>query len=220
MKGALLSVLLPISAAASGPVAGVAVSVQGTPVSSSLSKGAKPIKVNSFIYEGDTVKTGPGECVGIAFVGGAELRIRPDSGFLIENGGGRMTASVETKGGQAWARLIHGKAAMQVRTPLGAVAIRGAEAEVSFRERLLVKVYQGMADVMNPYGKASLLAGQMARVEGADQAPKMPAVLRPDEIETWQAGCKGKGVAPVAPIAPAAPWSQPGGQIKIKLRKK
>ncbi|PMU97917.1 hypothetical protein C1X82_35000, partial [Pseudomonas sp. GP01-A11] len=81
----------------------------------------KRAKVNDLVREGDTLKTGHGERVGVAFTGGAELRVNEDSQFTVQNGGNaEKPASVFSALGDAWTRLVsgHGGPGIELRSPV------------------------------------------------------------------------------------------------------
>lgn len=184
--GAVLSVCIQ-AAPTPRPVAGVVVDVRGKPTLKAASDGKSGrAKLNQFVYNGDSLKTGKGEAAAIAFVGGAEMRINENSEFVIDSGGGAKPTSVSTKVGQAWTRLLHGKSQMEVHTPLAVAAVRGTEADVDVDKRLSVKVYEGLVDVQNQYGTQSLRAGMMTEVAGAGQAPQAPRTMKPEDYAKWQ----------------------------------
>ncbi len=181
-------------AAAAAPVAGVVIVLQGKPQSQFPGrKDFKPMKMGQFVYEGETVQTRAGERVSVAFTGGAEVRINENSTFVVKSGGGQKPTSLSTTIGQAWTRLLHGKAGLSIRTPTAVCAVRGTEADVESAEVTTVKVYEGLVDVMNEQGKQSLTAGQMTSA-AAGQAPAPPRTLRPEDKGTWQDGMKPVGV--------------------------
>ncbi len=116
------------AASAPRPVAGVIVDVKGKPsVTRSADGKTGTLKMRDFVYDGDAIKTGSGDRAALAFVGGAEMRINESSEFTVETGGGSKPTSVYTKAGQAWTRLLHGKAGMNVRSPLAVASVRGTD---------------------------------------------------------------------------------------------
>lgn len=179
-------------ARAAAPVAGVVISIEGKPeFQRAGEKTFKPLKFNEMLREGDTVKTGGGMRVAVAFVGGAELRINEDSTFVLESGGGSKPTSVFTKFGNAWTRLLHGKSDMRVRTPTAVAAVRGTEADVNYGDGpMTVKVYEGFVDVMNEKGTTALKAGQQTSVAGAGSAPEAAKDMTAQDYGTWQNGLK------------------------------
>jgi ferric-dicitrate binding protein FerR (iron transport regulator) len=179
-------------ARAETPTAGIVISLEGKPsVRRVGAKSFSPVKLNDMLKEGDEVKTGHGMRVGIAFVGGAELRINEDSVFRMENGGGSQPTSVFTSIGDAWTRLISGNAKIQVRTPTAVCAVRGTEADVSYNAGPMnVKVYDGHVDVINSKGTTQLHAGQQTSVAGSGSAPQPAKAMTPADYGTWQNGLK------------------------------
>lgn len=172
-------------------VAGVVVSLEGRPQVQSAGKAAyRRLKLNDLVYEGDSLKTGPGEKLGVAFTAGAEMRINENSVFVVQSGGGAKPASVMTTLGDAWARLISGHAGFTVRSPIAVAAVRGTEADIDVGSRMDVKVYEGLVDVMNDKGKTSLKAGQQSSVAGAGVAPTVAKAMAPADYRTWQNGLK------------------------------
>jgi hypothetical protein len=173
------------------PVAGVVIAVQGKPL---LRKAGRQefgaLKRDAFIYEGDMLKTGAQDRAAVAFTGGAEVRLAENSNFTVEAGGGRGATLLRTAGGQAWTRLLHGLAGLEIRTPEAVCSVRGTEADVESRERLTVKVYDGHVDVFNDKGRQSLFAGQMTQVAGAQSAPQPPREMGAGEKGTWQDAIK------------------------------
>lgn len=176
------------AAAAAAPVAGVVVSLEGRPESKTGSQSYKRMKVNQIVYEGDLVKTDRGERVGIAFVGGAELRINENSVFEIQSGGGAKPVSVKTRLGDVWTRLIGKHSGILIRTPAAVAAVRGTECDVNVNERVDVKVYDGHVDLTNDKGTTALRAGQQASVAGAGEAPSAAQAMAKSDYGTWQNG--------------------------------
>lgn len=179
------------AARAAGTVAGVVISMEGKPkVRPAGGKAYKPVKLNAFVNEGDSLKTDKGERLGIAFVGGAELRINENSVFEVQSGGGTKPASVMTLFGDAWTRLLHGHSGMEVHSPVAVAAVRGTEADIDVGDHMAVKVYEGLVDVMNGKGTTSLKAGQQTSVAGAGQAPAPARAMSPQDYGSWQNGLK------------------------------
>ena len=174
------------------PTAGVVTSVEGKPeVKRVGAKTSGALKLNDILNEGDTVKTGPATRVGIAFVGGAELRINENSTFKMLNGGGDKPTSVFTALGNAWTRLLSGNARIEVRTPAAVCAVRGTEADVNIAGGpMTVKVYEGHVDVMNDKGTTALHAGELTQVAGSGAAPQAARAMTPQDYATWQNALK------------------------------
>lgn len=188
---ALLAVAVAAFCAAASyaaPVAGVVVSLEGRPESKAGSASYKRMKLNQIVHEGDVVKTDKGERVGIAFVGGAELRINENSVFEIQSGGGAKPVSVKTRLGDVWTRLIGKHSGILIRTPAAVAAVRGTECDVNVNERVDVKVYDGHVDLTNEKGSTSLRAGQQASVAGAGEAPSAAQAMAKNDYGTWQNG--------------------------------
>jgi hypothetical protein len=174
--------------AAAAPVAGIVVSVEGKPESKVPGGSYKRMKVNQMVHDGDIVRTEKGERVGIAFVGGAELRINENSEFEIQSGGGAKPVSVKTRLGDVWTRLIGKHSGIQIRTPAAVAAVRGTECDVNVNERVDVKVYDGHVDLENEKGSTRLVAGQQASVAGVGEAPTAAQKMAPSDYGTWQNG--------------------------------
>jgi hypothetical protein len=193
---ALLLIAAAAIAKAASPVAGVVISIEGKPeFKKNDAKAFKPLKLNEMLSEGDTVRTGAGTRVGVAFVGGAELRINENSSFKMESGGGAKPTSVFTEFGNAWTRLLHGKSGIQVRTPSAVAAVRGTEADVDQGAGpMTVKVYEGFVDVINPKGTTALRAGQQTSVAGAGSAPGAARAMSASDYGTWQNALKAKDI--------------------------
>jgi ferric-dicitrate binding protein FerR (iron transport regulator) len=200
------------------PTAGVVISVEGKPLARRAgAKSFRPVKVNDMLHEGDEVKTGRGSRVGIAFIGGAELRINENSVFTVRNGGGSRPTSVFTRLGEAWARLISGAAQIEVRTPEAVCAVRGTEADVSAGGGpMLVKVYEGHVDLMNSKGRTALHAGQMSSVAGAGQAPRPASAMSPQDYGTWQNGLKAADLSKSLKLLDAAAVKTRSLELKMK----
>jgi hypothetical protein len=206
LASAGLLILATATAFAAAPVAGVVISFEGKPeVQRAGEKDFRPLKFNEMLHEGDRVKTGHGVRVGIAFVGGAELRINEDSIFKMESGGGSKPTSVFTEFGNAWTRLLHGRSGMQVRTPNAVAAVRGTEADVNLGSGpLTVKVYEGFVDVMNDKGTTALRAGQQTQVAGGGQAPQAAQAMSAQDYGTWQNALKAADLKKSLKILEAA----------------
>lgn len=197
-----VAVLAATSAAALAapkrPVAGVVVAIDGRPeLKAKGEEKFKRLRINDFVYEGDSVKTDEGEKVAIAMIGGAEVRINENSVFEMESGGGRQSASLKTTLGQAWTRMLHGMAGIRVKTPMAVAAVRGTEADIDLEDpnRLAVKVYDGHVDLTNPEGTktmAQLRAGQMSEV--GDGGASAPRSMSQADYGTWQDGLQAKNM--------------------------
>lgn len=173
------------------PVAATVTDMKGHPQVKQEGQSFRPLKRQDSVYEGDVIKTGPGDLASLAFLGGVELRINANSQFTVQaGGGGQRPPSVFTQFGQAWTRLLHGKSGMQVRTPVAVCSVRGTEADVEMSDRMMVKVYEGLVDVANDKGTQSLRAGQLTSVAGADSAPQAPKAMDAKDYGTWQNSLK------------------------------
>ncbi len=183
---AVASAVMPMRARAENPVAGVVIAVEGHPQVKVVGKeDYKGVKMNQLIHDGDTLKTEKGDRVGVAFVGGAEMRINENSVFVVQSGGGTKPTTVYTSLGDAWTRLISGHNGIQVKSPVAVAAVRGTEADIDVSDRMGVKVYEGIVDVMNDKGKTSLQAGQQTSA-GAGAAPAAARAMSPQDYKTWQ----------------------------------
>jgi hypothetical protein len=203
--------------AAAAPVAGVVISLEGHPQVVRASGKIYPLKLNDILNEGESVKTGPKTRVGIAFVGGAELRINENSTFKLVSGGGDKPTSVFTELGNAWTRLMKGNARIEVRTPSAVCAVRGTEADVkSGAGPMTVKVYEGHVDVSNDKGKTELAAGQLTQVAGADAAPMAARAMTPKDYETWQKSLKAPNVSKSLQLLNAAALKRRSLDLKMK----
>ena len=218
MAGLLVLTAASAFAAAAPPVAGVVISYEGKPeVQRAGEKDYKALKFNDMLREGDRVKTGHGVRVGIAFVGGAELRINEDSIFKMESGGGSKPTSVFTEFGNAWTRLLHGRSGMRVRTPNAVAAVRGTEADVNLGSGpLTVKVYEGFVDVMNDKGTTALKAGQQTSVAGGGQAPQPAQTMSASDYGTWQNALKAADLGKSLKILDAASVKQRTLDLNMK----
>lgn len=196
VRAAALAAAMAFAAAAAWAaqtVAGVVISVEGSPkIKIAGAERFVKAKLNMLVREGDTLKTEKGEKMGIAFTGGAEMRLNENSQFVVETGGGAKPASVMTTFGDAWARLISGHSGFNVRSPVAVAAVRGTEADINVSDHMDVKVYEGFVDVMNDKGKTQLKAGQQSSVAGAGAAPAPAKAMTPADYGTWQNGLKPK----------------------------
>lgn len=175
-------------------VAGVVIDVKGKPVVARQgSTKWRRLRNNRYVYEKDTIKTAKGERVAIAFIGGAEVRVNEKSEFVVNSGGGRKRTSLFTKAGQAWTRMLHGRAGLDIRTPVAVAAVRGTEADVDIRDRMTVKVYEGHVNVNNQHGSQSLTAGMMTNVTGGS-APAAPRRMSASDYTSWQTGLDPKNL--------------------------
>jgi hypothetical protein len=196
---AALAVLLCLGSAparaAGEVVAGVVIVIKGAPsIKRRGASDAKPLKLNQYVNEGDTLVTKAGEFASIAFIGGAEVRISESSNFVVEAGGGAKPTQLFTDIGKAWTRLLTGHAGINIRTPTAVAAVRGTEADVESGDHTTVKVYEGFVDVYNDHGKQALTAGQMTHVASAQAAPEPPKTMTDADKQNWQDALKGQGV--------------------------
>ena len=205
---------------AASPVAGVVISVEGKPqFQRAGAKDFRALKFNEMLNEGDTIKTGHGVRVAVAFVGGAELRINEDSVFRMESGGGSKPTSVYTEFGNAWTRLLHGRSGMQVRTPSAVAAVRGTEADVNMGSGpMTVKVYEGFVDVTNDKGTTALKAGQQTQVAAGGQAPAPARAMSAADYGTWQNGLKAANLEKSLKLLDAAAEKSRTLELEMKGR--
>ncbi|MBI5202140.1 MAG: FecR domain-containing protein [Elusimicrobia bacterium] len=193
---ALLAAMAAMPAAAKGPtkpVAGIVVALEGKPeVKRAGSKSYGRLKMNDFVYEGEWLKTGKGERVAVAFIGGAEFKMNENSEFEVQSGGGSgQAASLKTTIGQAWTRMLHGLSGVKVKTPMAVAAVRGTEADIDLDDptRLAVKVYEGHVDLLNASESktlATLAANQMATV--GDGGAVQRRAMGSGDHDSWQDG--------------------------------
>jgi hypothetical protein len=211
--GASFSAALP-------PTAGVVISITGKPQVRRV--GARfdgALRLNDILNEGDTVKTGVNMRVGIAFVGGAEVRINENSSFRLVNGGGEKPTSVFTEFGNAWTRLMRGNARIEVHTPTAVCAVRGTEADVNFGTGpMTVKVYEGHVDVMNDKGTTALHAGEQTQVTGSGVAPQAAKAMTPQDYGTWQNSLKAPDLSRSLKLLNAAAVKNRSLDLKMKDR--
>ena len=193
---ALALFLFHAPAFAAGKVAGMILSVEGKPQVKSGTTAYKPAQLRQNVYEGDSIKTSRGERVSIVFMGGAEMRVNENSVFEIRTGGGAAgargisPASVFTRFGDAWTRMVNPGAHMEVHSPTAVAAVRGTEGDISVEQQMMtVKVYEGLIDVTNDKGKQSLKAGQITTA-AAGQAPEAPRAMTSADYGTWQNSVK------------------------------
>ncbi|MBI5242739.1 MAG: FecR domain-containing protein [Elusimicrobia bacterium] len=173
------------------PVVGVVVALNGKPqLQREGTAKWETLKMNGFVYENDTIKTGPNEQVAMAIMGGAEFRVNENSTYVMESGGGSRPARMMAKLGQAWTKLLHGRSQVEIRSNLAVCSVRGTEADVDVADRLTVKVYEGFVDVANSQGKQSLSAGQMTQVAAPGAAPQPPRAMGQGDYGTWQNNLK------------------------------
>lgn len=205
-------------ASAPAPVAGVVISLEGKPEVVRADGRTATLKINDILREGDTVKTAAKTKVGIAFVGGAELRINENSAFKMVAGGGQKPTSVFTSLGNAWTRLMKGNARIEVRTPSAVCAVRGTEADVRTGGDgpTTVKVYEGHVDVSNDKGTTALHAGQLTQVAGADAAPLAARAMTPKDYENWQKSLKAPNLNKSLKLLNAAALKNRSLELKMK----
>lgn len=183
---AALALGAPSAEAAKSAVAGVVTAAYGKPeVKRSGEERFERVKINAFVYEGDTLRTKRREMVALAFVGGAEMRINEESVFLVEKGGGIMPSRVRTRIGQAWTRLLHGRAQVEIATSQAVASVRGTEADVEAGDRMTVKVYDGYVNVSNEHGSQDVSAGQMTQVGSQGAAPEAPRAMTAADRDPW-----------------------------------
>jgi len=115
------------------------------------------------------------------------VRINENSSFRVP-GGKQRGKEVRLNMGQLWTRMLHKMAKISVRTPTAVAAVRGTEADIEMRDKMTVKVYEGLVDIMNGKGKQSLRAGQMSSVAGAGSAPTAPKKMASSDYSSWQSG--------------------------------
>jgi len=192
MRTALLAFLLglAIPAFTAGPRAVQCVIIALSGKVAVLRAGDKvqvPAKKGDFIYEGDEIITAKGGLASVALTGGAEVRVNADSTLKFGSSAGEAQKT-EMKSGQIWSRLLHGHAQLHVNTGNAVAAVRGTEADIKMRGELTVKVYEGVVDVINAFGKTTLNQGQTTKVTGPDAAPALPQPMAPTDSETWQKG--------------------------------
>lgn len=184
-----LPIIPSVSAAEQSAVQCVVVALKGkVSLLRAGKKVAVPAKKGDFVYEGDTLTTGPDSLADVALTGGAEVRINAKSTFKLDGAAANGTQKGEMNEGQIWSRLLHGHAEFHVTTPNAVAAVRGTEADIDVHGDLTVKVYDGVVDVINSYGRSTLTQGQSTTVHGTSAPPAPPHAMGPGEVGTWQHG--------------------------------
>lgn len=193
LLGAFIAVTPPLCEAAEAkrPVAVIVLAVKVKPQAQyPAASESKRLAKGVMIREGDTLKTGKGDLLSVALVGGPDLRINEDSTVDMESGGGRANASLRIRSGQVWMRTLHGMSTIQVRSDLALCSVRLSQAEldVEVGERMTIKVYKGEVEVFNDKGRWRLGAGETVQVSSVDAPPSEPRALTAQERGAWQKG--------------------------------
>lgn len=150
----------------------------------------RDLVVGQFIYEGDTLRTGPLSRAGITFAGGIENRINANTTIKIQpldlsrRGDG---SSVQIILGKVWSRILRKGAKFRVHTPISVCTVRGTEFETTVMPEggTWVKVYEGVVEFSNEYGSRMLNKNTKSScAPGA--APAVPEVMGGDDRDTWQ----------------------------------
>lgn len=179
-----------------GGAAAIVTAVQGKPVI--LRAGKKEpeaLKRQSIACEGDRIKTGSGDLVALAMMGGVEVRINANSEFTMEDpGGGQKPPTIFTSLGQAFTRRISAGAGIRVRTPPAVAAVRGTEADIYVpnKDRLGVDVFSGEVALERNGREMAKLTKCMSASVSAGQAPKT-GELKDCSAPAWQSGLKVRG---------------------------
>lgn len=189
LLAAALAALAPAEPAlAAGPrAAGMAVFTEGAVRLRRPAQAEAQLAVGDRLYLGDIVETGPASRASLVLVYGSEIRLNENTALEFIPGTASRDA-VKVENGQVWTRLLHHRGGLSIRTPVAVCAVRGTEADVAQGETLTVKVYEGLVDVSNAAGTASLREGQMARVAGPGARPGRPFRLLPGLAGDWQEG--------------------------------
>lgn len=150
----------------------------------------RDLRVGQFIFEGDTLRTGPLSRAGIAFTGGIENRLNANTTIrvqppeLAQHGEG---SNVQMVLGKVWSRLLRKGAKFRVHTPISVCTVRGTEFETTVMPNgsTFVKVYEGVVEFSSEYGSRMLNKNTKSSCEPGG-APAAPAVMIGDDRDTWQ----------------------------------
>ena len=200
------------------PIAGIITSVKGKAhVKRFNEKDTVIVKTGQFVREGDVLRIGPKERASLAFMEGAEVRINENTEFEVTRRGVASHArNIKLALGQVWTRLLNKEADLDVQTRVAVAAVRGTEADIEMKNGMTVKVYEGLVDLMNSYGKQSLSQGQVSQVAGAGAAPSAPRQMSEDEKGKWQEKFKIKNLEEL--LKQLQEQTGASGERKLKLQ--
>lgn len=153
--------------------------------------------MGQFIYEGDTVRTGPASRAGLTYTGAIETRLNANTTIKVE------PAELANKGegdkiqmlfGKVWTKILKKRTKFQIYTPVAVCSVRGTEYETDVEKdgRTDVKVYEGEVELFNNYGSKKVNKNSKSSV-GAGSPPSDPVPLGGGEKETWQEEMNTKG---------------------------
>jgi ferric-dicitrate binding protein FerR (iron transport regulator) len=159
-------------------------------------KSWSEIGSGAFLYETDTVRTGPRSRASILFVDGIETRLNANTTFKLEKKSlqskdkGRM---INLTVGRLWTKLLV-KVKFSIKTPVAVCAVRGTEYEtgVDGNGNTDIRVYSGIVEVSNDYGTVNVNKNSKSSVT-AGNPPEDPVPMGSDDNSNWKDELKTSG---------------------------
>jgi len=148
------------------------------------------LKMGQFVYEGDTVRTGPASRAGITYTGGIENRLNANTTFKVmpeEQAGKGEGNKIEMLFGRIWTKILKKGTKFEIHTPVAVCSVRGTEYETDVENNghTDVKVYEGVVQLSNEYGSKNVSKNSKCSVS-AGSPPAEPTPMGGGEKENWQ----------------------------------
>lgn len=153
-------------------------------------------KPGTFLYEGDSVRTGVGSKVVIIFSNGVEIKINENTQFDLRIAElGKVAEKIRMKKGQGTCSLrARADVEFSIKTPVAVAAVRGTKFDIKVADNgnTTVFVMEGIVGVKNDFGTVQVKENQITNVAGGS-APEPPKEASPEEIKShtdWQQDIK------------------------------
>ncbi len=167
--------------------------VKGTVKVVKPDKQAKTAKRGLRLDAGDRVETDANGFTALIFTDDKSMmKIRANSDVVIR--GKRIKKSfakrIYMEVGQAWVHVSPQVASdFRIETPTGVAAVKGTEfyTIVDQMGNMTVIATKGIVELMNQLGSVLVRAGEVGRIEGKGQQPKV-FNAKPDQIPNWGKG--------------------------------
>ena len=148
------------------------------------------LKTGQFVYQGDTVRTGPASRAGITYTGGIENRLNANTTFKVEpeelanTGEGNK---IQMLFGKVWTKILRKGTKFQIHTPVAVCSVRGTEYEtdVSDNGHTDVKVYDGVVEFSNEFGSKNIDKNSKSSCD-AGSPPADPQPMSSGDKDSWQ----------------------------------
>lgn len=152
------------------------------------------LKVGTYLYEGDTVKTPKRGRAAFTLTNGVELKLSQNTefGFNVSGAIDKIGSTVRMVSGKVWSN-VRTRTKFEIHTPVAIVAVRGTEFGVDYSGgKMGLSVFKGLVNLKNKFGEVNVKAGEKSSV-GEGAPPVSPVEMDKEDKSGWQEDMAAKG---------------------------